>query len=202
MTTTANTEIVAERDIELYEENIKLGFQKLNNLFKQNPYLKEVLWKSLAMFFQRKATVADKDINEYIEDIFGEHTGQTIASLLADRNSNYDEYLTDNREYFIALKNSFYFDFTCYAASLGGSPFSLTKFAPASNNSKIVRISRADGQYFDVEINENNIISVMMNISIYLESYFDKSDFDDRKRKQIETLANQLKTFATGDDHE
>ncbi|GAC43557.1 hypothetical protein PPOP_2940 [Paenibacillus popilliae ATCC 14706] len=78
----------------------------------------------------------------------------------------------------------------------------MTGFAPASNQSKIIRISRADRHYFDVELNENNIISVITNIRLYLESYFEKTDFDDGKRKQLEALADQLKTFAIGDDHE
>ncbi|RJG26234.1 hypothetical protein [Paenibacillus thiaminolyticus] len=102
----------------------------------------------------------------------------------------------------MALKNSFYFDFYCYFRSLIDSPLSLTGFAPASHHSKVIRITRADRQYFDVELNEKNIISMITNFKVYLESYFEKSDFDEGKRKQIETLADQLKTFATGDDHE
>ncbi|WP_182914622.1 hypothetical protein [Paenibacillus thiaminolyticus] len=53
MTAATNTEIVAERDIELNEENIRLGFQTLNNLFKENPYMRDLLWKSLEKFFER-----------------------------------------------------------------------------------------------------------------------------------------------------
>ncbi|GAC43558.1 hypothetical protein [Paenibacillus popilliae] len=64
--------------------------------------MKEILWKSLEKFFKKKATIADKDIYDYFEDIFGEYTGLAIASLLSDRND--DEYLTEDREYFMALR--------------------------------------------------------------------------------------------------
>ncbi|MBG9792015.1 hypothetical protein ABD76_05665 [Paenibacillus dendritiformis] len=76
MTAAANTEIVAERDIELNEENIRLGFQTLNNLFKENPFMRDVLWKSLEKFFERKLQLPIKTSMSILKTYSGNIPGK------------------------------------------------------------------------------------------------------------------------------
>lgn len=197
------TTVDVEQVVEISEEEaIKIGFLTLNKIFSEATYMREVLWKSLELFFKKYATVADVDLMEYIDEMFGEHTGLTILNIFSKSSTYIQDRTEENYSYYIALKNSFYYDFSHYVRSISASPLALIRLAPASESSNIIRIMRADKEFIDVEINERNFAPIFKNLFIYLTTYLDKSDFTESAVSDLEYVADELKDFIVSDDYE